>query len=157
MVFNYRAVQTANFPTICSFATNAEELFYCFPKAHYPLTPEQLAQAVNSRSDSTVVLLCNQVVGFANFYQWEQGTCVIGNVMVSPHYRGQGVARFLMSTMGNIAKTKHNAHTLKVSCFNTNTSGLILYKRLGFQPYALEERTTPSNKATILIHLHKPI
>jgi hypothetical protein len=39
-----------------------------FPKASYPLTIDQLKEAIAQRFDSTVVLLDDRVAGFANFY-----------------------------------------------------------------------------------------
>lgn len=89
MSFAFRPVQERDIPRICGFASNPGELFFFFPAATWPLTHEQLRDSIAQRSDSTVIERDGQVLGFANFYQWEtQGTCTIGNVIVDPEARG---------------------------------------------------------------------
>ena len=84
MPLNHRPATAEDFATICRFAQNADECFFAFPKARYPLTPDQLAEAVAQRADATVVEEDGQIVAFANFYRWEQGgTCALGNVLVA--------------------------------------------------------------------------
>ena len=91
-------------PRICSFPQSDEELYFLFPKATYPLTPEQLGRAIEQRYDSTVVLLDGQVCGFANFYvRAVSGTCAIGNVVVDPEARARGVGRYLIDAMARKA------------------------------------------------------
>ena len=139
--------------TICSFPQNEEELFYFYPKAVYPLTPEQLQFAVDQRCDSTVVEKNARVVGFANFYRWQNGICCIGNVIVAPFARGQGVARFIIKTMTSLAALKHSATKIQISCFSQNIAGLLLYKKLGFQPFGMEERQGIDGRRAALIHM----
>ncbi len=67
-MLSHRGVHADDVARICSFPQSAEELYFLFPKATYPLTPEQLRRAIEQRFDSTVVLLDDQVCGFANFY-----------------------------------------------------------------------------------------
>lgn len=130
-------------------------MFYFYPKAAYPLTPEQFQSAIEQRSDSTVVENDGEVVGFANFYRWEiGGSCSIGNLIVAPWIRGQGIARYLVQTMISLAESKHNAKIVRISCFNQNTAGLLLYSKVGFKPFGLEERLTPDGRRTVLIHMH---
>ncbi|MFZ2320634.1 MAG: GNAT family N-acetyltransferase, partial [Pseudomonas sp.] len=82
MTLTHRPVAEQDLAAICAFTQSAAELFYCFPKADFPLPPGQLQAAIDQRSDSTVVLLEGAVVAFANFYRWETGgVCAIGNVM----------------------------------------------------------------------------
>lgn len=73
MRLTHRPVAQQDLAAICAFTQSAAELFYCFPKADFPLTPRQLQAAIEQRSDSTVVLLEGAVVAFANFYRWESG------------------------------------------------------------------------------------
>ena len=128
-----------------------------FPKAAFPLTASQLQNAISQRSDSTVVELGGEVVAFANFYRWETGGCCsIGNVIVSPVARGRGVGRYLIEQMIGLAFSKHQATEVTVSCFNQNFAGLLLYPRLGFQPYAVEERKNSEGIRVALIHMRLP-
>jgi len=153
-----RPVEAADLSQLCTFPQSAEELFFLFPKASYPLTPEQLARAIAARADSTVVEQAGQVVAFANFYQWQMNDhCAVGNVMVAPESRGRGVGRVLLETMVMLARTKYQAREVRVSCFNHNTAGLLFYARLGFIPCGIEQRTEGQGHPVALLHLCLPL
>lgn len=137
----HRPVQPADIPAICCFPQGPDELFYMFPKATYPLTPAQLSDAIAQRSGSTVVEGNGLVLGFANFYKAEHGgICALGNVVVAPAARGQGVAREVW-----------------VSCFNHNTAGLLLYPQLGFVPFGIEERQAQDGKRVALVQMKQQL
>ncbi len=152
-MFRHRPFSKNDIQTICSFLQGETELFYFYPNAFYPLTPEQLQTAVDQRSDSTVIELEEAIVGFANFIRWDGGTCHIGNVVVAPEARGKGVAQYLVRTMISLAGQKHSASTVTISCFNENTAGLLLYKKLEFEPFDIEQRTGPDGRRVALIHM----
>lgn len=157
MLLTHRPVAELDIPLICGFPQNADELFFMFPKASYPLLPAQLLEAIAQRSDSTVVELDGRVVGFANFYVWEtRGRCAIGNVIVSPQVRGRGVCRFLIEEMIRLAFEKHQAAEVTVSCFHQNVAALLCYAKLGFAPYAVEERRDKKGSRAALIHMRLP-
>ncbi|BBO83565.1 N-acetyltransferase [Desulfosarcina ovata subsp. sediminis] len=118
------------------------------------MTPKQLQSAIEQRCDATVVEQDGNIVGFANFYRWEDGICCIGNVIVAPFARGQGVARFIIKTMISLADLKHSATKIQISCFSQNIAGLLLYKKLGFQPFDIEARKRNDGKRVALIHMH---
>ena len=85
MSLTHRPVAEKDIQIICGFPQSADELFFLFPKATFPLTALQLQDAIAQRSDSTVVEIGGEIVAFANFYRWETGGCCsIGNVIVSP-------------------------------------------------------------------------
>lgn len=154
ILLSHRPVAEADIPIICGFPQNETELFFLFPKASYPLTPEQLRLAIAQRADSTVVERDGAAVGFANFYHWAQGgRYAIGNVMVASAARGLGVGRYLMERMIERAFAHYDAAEVTVSCFNANVAGLLLYPRLGFQPYAVEERRDKQGNRVALIHM----
>lgn len=154
---SFRAVRDTDLPAICAFARTSEELYFLAPRARFPLDVEQLATSIAQRSDSSVVCRGEQVLAFANIYKQEQGACYVGNVAVAPQARRQGVARFLMQQMARLACARHNASELRVSCFNSNTAGLLLYLRLGYTPFALEERLDHRQQPIALIHLRLPL
>jgi ribosomal protein S18 acetylase RimI-like enzyme len=157
MTLRHRPVATSDLPQICRFPQSAEELFYLFPKAAYPLTCEQLQQAIQQRADATVVEQNGKVVAFANFYRWDHGgNCAIGNMIVDPQARRSGVGRYLIKQMVALAFRKYQASSVSVSCFNHNVAGLLFYPSLGFTPYAIESRAGPAGQQLALIHLHLP-
>ena len=154
MSLTHRPVAEKDIQVICGFPQSEDELFFLFPKAVFPLTPTQLQDAIEQRSDSMVVELSGEIVAFANFYRWESGgRCSIGNVIVSPAARGRGVGRYLIEQMIALAFSKHQASEVTVSCFNQNVAGLLLYPKLGFQPYAVEERQNKKGNRVALIHM----
>jgi ribosomal protein S18 acetylase RimI-like enzyme len=153
---NFRPVRDDDLPAICTFARTPEELYFLAPRARFPLDVNQLATSIAQRSDSSVVCRGDQVLAFANIYKREQGACWVGNVAVAPQARRQGVARFLMQQMARLAHERHGASELRVSCFNSNTAGLLLYSRLGYTPFALEERLGSRQQPIVLIHLRLP-
>lgn len=154
MKLNHRPVKASDVKIICGFPQNAQELFFMFPKAHFPLTETQLITAIAQRFDSTVAEFNGTVVGFANFYRAERnGVCCIGNVIVSPSARGEGVATFIVETMTGLAFERYGANEVQICCFNENTAGLLLYPKLGFAPYAIEERPSLGNGRSALIHM----
>lgn len=151
-----RPIEDKDIPVICDFPQGEEELFFMFPKASYPLTPAQLRESVASRTDSTVVERGGEVVGYANLYQCTKGdACFIGNVIVAPNARGGGLGRYLLETMADIARARHQASEVRVSCFNGNAPALLLYARLGFQPFAMEDRKDWKGRRVALIHLRR--
>lgn len=139
---------------ICAMSQSREELYVFFPKANFPLTTEQLDAAVAARSDSHVVEDDGCVLAFANFYRWSAGgTCSIGNVIVSPETRGRGIASLLMRHMIELAYKKYDASEVTVSCFSFNVAGLLLYPKVGFEPYGIEERLGPNGHRVAAIHM----
>ncbi|WAJ36815.1 GNAT family N-acetyltransferase [Pseudomonas sp. GOM7] len=154
----HRPAIAADLDEVIGFPQSAEELFFCYPKAAWPLDVGQLAAAMAERRESTVVTLDGKVAGFANFYQWQHGEfCALGNLMVAPWARGQGVAQYLLEVLEGIARDQYKAPVMKVSCFNANTGGLLLYTRLGYRPAAIVERRASDGARIALVQLEKSL
>lgn len=154
--FSHRPVQAGDLERLCEFAETPDELFYFYPKATFPLDLAHLKRAIAERTDSTVALYNGDLAGFANFYRWDpKGVCAIGNVMVAPEHRRKGVGRYVIETMIDLARTKHQAREVHVSCFIDNTGGLALYKKLGFEETGRERRFTKSGATTTLINFSR--
>ena len=125
-----------------------------FGNPEFPLAPEALRASIATRQDSTVVLADDEVSGFGNLYAVEPGeSCTIGNVVIDPARRRQGVARFLIETLIAIAAKKHGARSVRLVCFNRNIGGLLLYTKLGFVPYAIEARIGPDGAPAAAIRM----
>ncbi|RMQ50058.1 Acetyltransferase [Pseudomonas cichorii] len=153
-MFHHRPMEEKDIPIVCELPQSADELFYMFPRAVYPLSPSQLKEAMESRFDSTVIEMNGEVVGFANFSRADfRGRCSLGNVIIAPKARSKGVGRYMISCMMNLAFDKHEATELTASCFNHNVPGLLFYPRMGFRPFAIEERRDKHGARVALIHL----
>lgn len=144
-MYSYRNATLADYSTICDFPQDSLEVFFMSPKLKYPLTSEQLEKAAKDRINPTVILNAHeQVIGYANFYnQQENDFYWLGNVIVSPDYRGKGAAEFLICTMMLAAKDTLKLRELHLICHNVNTKGILFYSRLGFKPYDIVKRTGP--------------
>ena len=153
-MFTIRSLRDSDIEPICRMPQGPEELYAFFPKAQYPLVPAQFREALQLRSDSHVVDENGAILGMANFYRWgSQSGCDIGNVIVAPEARGQGVAASLVQFMTSLAYERHCASDVRISCFAFNTAALLLYPKLGFQPFAIEERVGLKGERVALVHL----
>lgn len=52
-----------------------------------------------------------------------------------------------------LAFERYEATQVQISCFNENTAGLLLYPKLGFLPFAVEERASLDGRRLALIHM----
>ena len=63
------------------------------------------------------------------------------------------MATFIVETMTGLAFERYGANEVQIFCFNENTAGLLLYPKLGFVPYAIEERPSLGSGRSALIHM----
>lgn len=155
-MFSHRALKNTDAGEIVKFPVSADELFFLFPKADYPLRSEVLVNEAQKRSHPTVVLFEGALAGYGNFIKAERGEfCSIGNVVVNPEIRRKGVASYLMDSLTSIAFKELSAKSVKISCFSSNTYGLLLYHKLDFVPYSMEVRNKPNGEQVALIHMVK--
>ena len=75
--------------------------------------------------------------------------------MVNPKIRKQGLASYLVNTLTSISFNELSAESIKISCFNSNTYGLLLYHKLGFSPSSMEVRKKSDGERVALIHMVK--
>ncbi len=134
-----RPAHPEDIPFLCGFAANETDLCHFFPSANHPLTPEQLKSNMDARFGSTVILADGAVAGYGNLYHHTlSGVPYMGNLIVDPNRRGQGLGRYLVETMLEISFEHYDFEAVYLCCFNTNIVGLRLYGRFGFKPYELE-------------------
>ncbi len=158
MSLQHRPVEAGDLAEVAGFVRSADELFYAYPKARWPFSVEQLAAAVAERRASTLALLDGRAAGFANFYQSVPGEyCALGNMMVAPWARGHGVARYLIGVMEDLARRDYAAPLMKISCFNDNAGGLLLYAGLGYRPVGIVERQAPDGHRVALVQMEKAL
>lgn len=150
---DFIAATEQHFEGISALVPTAEELYRIYPSATFPLDKVQLHELMAVRNDLTVLLIDGHVAAFANLYNvQENDSAFIGNVVVSSHHRGLGIGKALMSYMAALCKVKYNAQ-VHLSVFNFNTTALLLYTKLGFQPYAVEPRLNQEKQPVALIHM----
>ncbi|MES9972371.1 MAG: GNAT family N-acetyltransferase [Candidatus Thiodiazotropha sp.] len=151
--FKIIAGDESHYEGIMALFTSPEELYLIFPSGSWPFDREQLERLSKQRSDFTVVLDDDRVIGFANIYTNTAGNrYFIGNVVISRDYRGQGVGRQLVGHMCGLI-FEHYASTAYISVFAFNTTALLLYSSLGFKPYDIEQRNMPNGDLAALVHM----
>lgn len=153
-----RGLEISDLETISSFPQSQEELFFVSPRFIYPLTPDQILNLVKDRFEPTVVINkeSDEVVAYANIYKDEESSFFLGNVIVSPQFRGKGASQYLINVMLDKAKNNLKAERLKLACHNTNTRGLAFYSKQGFKPFDLKI-STMEDKRVITIHMSKEL
>ncbi|WP_439860807.1 GNAT family N-acetyltransferase [Pseudomonas sp. MBLB4136] len=155
---SHRPASPADLASVVEFPQSAQELFFSYPRASWPLSVEQLAAAMAERSNSTVALLDGRVAGFANFYQAQPNElCALGNLMIAPWARGQGVAHYLIGEMERQAREDFNAARMRASCHNDNAAGLLLYSRLGYRVREIAERQDFAGRRVALLQMEKAL
>ncbi len=148
-----RQLIASDFETISSFAESAEELFYIAPFAEYPWQADKFAESTSERLTNTVFVNHKTVLGFANFYDFKFGDrAFIGNVIVNPTMRRQGYGKQILHHMIETGFSEHKFREVHLSCFSANTAGLLLYRKLGFKPYGIEQRTDYKNESVALVN-----
>lgn len=157
-MYTHRNLEHKDLEVICTFPQAADELVYISPKFQYPLTPDQILALLKDRFEPTVILdrAADEVVAYANIYGYdaEERTCWLGNVVVSPTYRGRGASQYLLDVMLNKAKSILGAETIRLACHNTNSRGLAFYVKYGFKPYDINVSKYAERKL-IAIHMSK--
>ncbi|WDH96905.1 GNAT family N-acetyltransferase [Paenibacillus urinalis] len=159
-MYVHRSLEEQDLEIISSFPQTEKELKYVSPKFTYPLTPSQILQISEGRLELTVVLdqRTSEVVGYANIYRdiSDESICWLGNVIVSPIYRGQGAAPYLIEVMLSKAKYNLGYHTVRLACHSTNSRGLAFYTKQGFKPFDIKLMNF-GNERLITIHMHKEL
>ena len=149
-----REATPSDFEAIVQLVPTIDELFLVYPKGTHPLTVDQVSLLAESRKELTIVVEEDKVIGFANLYNIKKEKfAFIGNVVVAKEFRSQGIGRLLVLHMIQQAFNKYGVHETRISVFNDNTPALLLYTRMNFQPYAIEERVNPHGRRVGLIHM----
>lgn len=156
-----RELRQDDLESICDFVRSDEEVFYVSPKFRYPLTAEQILKVLENRYSPTVIVSGDspEPLAYANLYDRDEESMSIwlGNVIVSPGYRGTRVAAYLIETMLDIARLEHGVRTMKLYCHNTNTRALLFYCRQGFRPCGSKVLVKPDGQKLIGIEMLKAL
>ncbi|WP_147820803.1 GNAT family N-acetyltransferase [Salidesulfovibrio onnuriiensis] len=143
-MLSFRELLDTDVPVICGFPRTPAELFYMFPSAQWPLAAGRLMASAAERCESTVVVCGGTIAGYANFIHCTPGHCCsIGNVIVNPQVRRQGVGTYLIRTMIRKAFEGYDARAVRLRCFHANLPGIRLYETLGFRRTGAIPRQCP--------------
>jgi RimJ/RimL family protein N-acetyltransferase len=153
----FRPAGEEDYPAIGGLVTSEEELFCVYPRGHYPFDVQQIRVLARERHELTVAIVKGKVVGFTNLYDMEaQYQAFIGNVIIEKTLRGCGIGRKMIGVMLKFCFEKHCLPKVNISVFSHNIPALVLYSRLGFSPFDLEERQDFAGQKTVMIHMTLP-
>jgi ribosomal protein S18 acetylase RimI-like enzyme len=157
MTFDHRPFQEADSPTICTFPRSAEELSYIFPKTAYPLASSHLAAAARQCHDPTVGLLDGRITGYIGFLEVHaRKFCTIGNLVVHPEFRREGMGSYLVGIMVQRAFEHYAVRFVRASCLSHNRPAYTMYHNLGFRPADMGQRLGPDGDPVLVIDMHLP-
>ncbi|AJR08556.1 GNAT family N-acetyltransferase [Photobacterium gaetbulicola] len=143
-----------HYQQIGRLVNSAEELYTICPSGSYPWDEEQLSEIAETRLNLTICSVEGCVAAFGNIYNVVPGeSAFIGNIIVGDNYKGQGIGKKLIQYLSELCEESYDAIP-HISVFGFNTHALLLYTRLGFVPYAIEERTSLNGETVALIHMH---
>ena len=153
----FRSAVEEDYPAICALVTSEEELFFVYPRGHYPFDVQQIRVLAGKRHELTVAIVKGKVVGFTNLYDMEAThQAFIGNVIIEKTLRGCGIGRKMIGVMLKFCFEKYHLSKVNISVFSHNIPALVLYSRLGFTPFDLEERQDFTGQTTVMIHMTLP-
>ncbi|GAA4859110.1 GNAT family N-acetyltransferase [Paenibacillus vulneris] len=159
-MYAFRSLNEGDLETICQFPQSEEELLYMSPRSQYPLIPEKIVQLLQNRYEPSVVMdvKTQEVAGYANLYDLDPAecSCWVGNVIISPEYRGKGAAEFLFDHLLQKAKDSLKVQKAFLWCHNTNTRGLSFYHKYGFKPVDMKIMMLGANRV-VSIQMYKPL
>ncbi|WP_375591900.1 GNAT family N-acetyltransferase [Chitiniphilus eburneus] len=156
MTMQLRPARPDDLDRVCHWSTDAETLYFMFPTARFPLTRAQLEQAVAQRHAASVLTVDDEPAGFANFITLGAGLpATLGNVIVDPARRHQGVGRALVDAMCRLA-WRQGAVDIHATCFDRNTPALAMYQQLGFTPVGWRQRTDYAGHTHLALDLARP-
>lgn len=160
---HFREAVHADYEEICKLVPSERELYLVYPRGAHPFTVEQVRNLSELRKELTVATDDAKIVGFANLYDFEdKESAFIGNVVIENSSRKRGLGKQLIGHMLKAAFFKYDLSEVHISVFSDNVPALLLYSKLGFRPYSIEERLDYETKRVALIHMklkrgdHKP-
>lgn len=156
-MYSYRSALSEDFKTIAAFPQDENELFHMFPSATFPLTAEQLETRAKERLFPTAILDGEEVAAYANLFNREGDAIWLGNVVVSPRYRGEGAGRHLIATMEKLARERAGAARLRLTCHHSNPRAMLFYTKLGYRPYEIGRTTRANGDIVALVQMEKSL
>lgn len=150
----YRRAIADDYDAISRLITSPQELFRVYPAGRYPFSREQVNHLALVRMELSVATVANKVVAFGNLYGYEPNQHIfIGNLIIDQVYRGNGLGKGLMQYLLKQVFYKYRLMEARISVFSDNIPALLLYTKLGFEPYQVEPRKNFEQQRVALLHM----
>jgi ribosomal protein S18 acetylase RimI-like enzyme len=152
---DHRPFQETDGPTICSFPSSVDELFFMTSEAAHPIGPDLLPATLGQGHDPTVGLWQGRVAGYIDFLETHaKKFCAIGHLVVDPQLRRKGIGTYLVGAMIKKAIDEYAVRFVRASCVSHNQRAYALFHKLGFRPAGMGQRLGPDGDPVLVIHLH---
>lgn len=149
-----RKADSGDFSVVSAWPASRSEAFYMFPKGGYPLRADELEAA--AAEDIHPTLLTEAADGtpaaYANLYESE-GKLWLGNVIVSPDYRGKGAAAALLEAME--AAAAERVRELHLTCHGPNGKALLFFAGAGWMPWDIRRMEGPDGTPIAAVRMRK--
>lgn len=151
---DYRRAKADDYDAISRLITTPEELFRVYPAGRFPFSHEQVSRLALVRMELSVATVANKVVAFGNLYGYEPNRHIfIGNLVIDRVYRGNGLGQGMMQYLLKQVFYKYRLMEARISVFSDNTPALLLYTKMGFEPYQVEPRKNFEKQRVALLHM----
>lgn len=151
---DYRRAIADDYDAISRLITTPQELFRVYPAGHFPFSREQVNQLALVRMELSVATVASKVVAFGNLYGYEPNRHIfIGNLIIDRVYRGNGIGQGMMRYLLKQVFYKYRLMEARISVFSDNIPALLLYTKLGFEPYRVEPRKNFEKQRVALLHM----
>lgn len=108
----------------------------------HPWTRGNFSDSINSGYSAWVLLLHEEIIGYALLMMVLDEAHLL-NLSIAGKYQKQGLGRFLLEYMLQIAKN-HDATNMFLEVRPSNTSAIALYENIGFNEMAIRRGYYPA-------------
>lgn len=125
------------------FLTEAALSQWSGPNFDFPFDLHTFKRDLNIETLASFSLLSAQseLLGFGQYYL-RLGKCHLGRLVISPHFRGQGIAEHLMTQLMTKGKAALNTSSCSLFVLQHNNSAIKAYQKLGFTMAHYPEKIT---------------
>ena len=128
------------------FTSESDLSIWSGPNFRYPYTLETFQQdlQLDQLNSFALVSLEGELMAFGQFYL-RLSRCHLGRLVVSPEFRGQGVAGLLMSSLCEIGNRQLETTESSLFVLEHNQAAIAAYEKFGFEPRSYPESLSLKN------------
>ncbi|MCR9906136.1 GNAT family N-acetyltransferase [Vibrio campbellii] len=138
-----RAFEHEDYETLIQWI-DSDKLNYQWggPNFHYPLDHQQISLHCARPEVFPFLLVCDgKKAGYVELFKVSDAHFRICRVFVADAFRGQGLAKVMLTQLIVLSQTQHQAGVLSLAVFERNTVAKNCYESLGFEVTSHESGT----------------
>ncbi len=116
------------------FPSEDKLVIWSGPNFRYPFNSKSFIEDLNIKKLNSFCLVSNKhdLLAFGQYYQ-RLGRCHLGRLVVSPKFRGRGVASVLMQHLSELGLKALNVKECSLFVFSHNQNAIKAYEKFGFK------------------------